>query len=153
MGGLHKKKGQVFRFSEETRFAIQLVARQMRGSQQDAFDAAILAAAERLDLSGHVWSDLYDPHPGVKMIRLFSVHTIVLNEQEKALRSFVRANGDFFYVDGKNKTPKRTFIEALWPKIEEFKEHWLKTHEEAPRATRIMMAAALKAEGLPAPKV
>lgn len=28
----HKKKGQVFRFSEETRFAVQLLARQIRGS-------------------------------------------------------------------------------------------------------------------------
>lgn len=152
MADRHKKKGQVFRFSEETRFAVQLLARQIRGSQQDAFDSAILAAVERLDLAGHVWSDLYDSHPGVQMVRLLSVQTIVLNEQERVLRSFVSANSDFFYVDGKNKTPRRTYIEALWPQIDEFRDHWAKTHEESPKATRLKMVAALKAEGLPSPK-
>lgn len=153
MADKHLKTGQIYRFDELTKFAIKLLARQNRKNMQASVAEAIHQAAARLDLAGFVWSDLYDEHPGVMVLKLLAVSTVNKTEEERETVRFLKANREFFYVDERGLIPKRTYVEALWPGFEQYQAHWRRTRDEEPRATRKLMAAALKDAGLPAPKV
>lgn len=141
-----------FRFDEKTSFAMRLIARQRNQKLTAAVSNAIRQAATHLDLGGHSWLDLYDEHEGICLLLCLACPTYQPSPEEEDLRRFALKHREFFYADQKATIPKRTTVEVLWPKIASYQEHWNKTKNESPSATAKLMAAELKAEGLPTPK-
>lgn len=153
-----EKRGNVkltqFRFDPKTRWAIELIAHQ-RGPEATATSAvrkAIHDAAARLNLGGHRWDELYDDEEGVRILRCLAIPEYELSDDEEELRAFVLAHREFFYSDPAATKPRPAAVALLWPKISEYRSHWITTRRENPGATARLLAKALKDEGLPVPK-
>jgi hypothetical protein len=58
---------------------------------------------------------------------------------------------EFFYTSPAADTPRRAFIETLWPKIEEYRRIWYEQRETDYWAAGRAMAADLSAAKLAAP--
>lgn len=145
-------KQSQYRLDDKTRFALKLIAHQKRQTDTAVVVHALRQAATLLDLGGFTWADLYDEHEGMRLLKCLACPTYETTPDEDELLRFVQAHRQFFYADPKGIVPRRTFVEALWPKIDEYRKHWLRTRGENPGATAELLTDAVLKEGLPLPK-
>lgn len=118
MADRHKRKGQIYRFEAPTKFAVGLLARQHRTTLQGALDMAARAAAERLDLAGRVWMDLYDEHPGVCLLLVVTTQTPVTERCASELRRWkTRKKHDTLVFPNPQKSGPLVKVSKSWASL------------------------------------
>jgi hypothetical protein len=71
--------------------------------------------------------------------------------EEDELKEFAQAHWQFFFTDPLAETPRRAFVDVLWPAIDRYLEIWRKTKAENYWAAGEEMVKGLHAAKIKAP--
>jgi hypothetical protein len=146
------------RLDPKTKFSLEFVARINGQTLTTIVERAIRASCDQVkiaegDFAGpYSWQDFWDPEEGVRMLKLLACVDYPSTYDEDDLRRFTLSHWEFFYASEKATTPKRGFVEVLWPKIDEYRRIWQEQRESDYWAAGRAMAAALTNAQLNAPE-
>jgi hypothetical protein len=70
---------------------------------------------------------------------------------EDELRRFTTEHWEFFYTDATTQQPRNSYVQILWPKIEEYQRTWIKYRESDYWVAGKAMAADLSAAQITPP--
>lgn len=144
-------KTQGIRLSDKHAFALRLICRTGDApSVSTVLGELIEQRAGKLSL-GRDWQELWDPTPGVAIVRAYGLHDYRPEQGERSRYALVCALWQFFYHDQARTSPIRENIVILWPKIDLLAEIWEKTRTTDYWATANEMAKGLREAKLPVP--
>jgi hypothetical protein len=120
------------RLDPKAKFILEFVSRINGQTITTIVERAIRSSADDIRLSaeefspGPNWEYFWDPHEGVRTLKLLAYSTYPSTFDEDDLRSFTEAHKEFFYLpDTDPAKPNRAFLQVLWPKIDEYRRVWL----------------------------
>jgi hypothetical protein len=116
----------------------------------DLIEQAIKDSAEQTTVGRESknWLHYWHPHDGVRLMNLIFDPDIHTSFEEDEIRDFIEQHKDFFY---RKEGPINVFVQVLWPKINDYMDHW-RNHKATDRwATGKLMLEAINAAGLNGP--
>jgi hypothetical protein len=160
--GLKKDRGTKtqtlsLRLDPKTKFTLEFVARIKGQTLTTIVERAIRESCDRVrigSLSGgnfgenFTWQSFWDPEEGVRTLKLLACRHYPSTYDEDDLREFTKAHWEFFYTSDQAEAPAETFVEILWPKIDDYRRIW---HEQ--RDSDYWVAGNAMAKALSAAKV
>jgi hypothetical protein len=157
-----KTENLSLRLDPKTKFTLDFVSRINGQTITAIVERAIRASCDQVELSGSVkegdfsvsfnWKHFWDPHDGVRTLKLFANPAYPTSFDEDELKSFVEAHKQFFYITGRLRTPNSSMVHVLWPKIEEYHRIWVEEREKDYWAAGHVMAADLHAANVERPE-
>jgi hypothetical protein len=145
------------RLDPKTKFIMEFVARINGQTLTMVVERAVQSSFDNLTIGAtfgsgsYTWRSFWDPNEGFRTLKLFACKDYPLSDDEEDFRQFVKTHWEFFYTSPAADTPRRAFIETLWPKIEEYRRIWYEQRETDYWAAGRAMAADLSAAKLAAP--
>jgi hypothetical protein len=119
------------RLDPKTKFILEFVARINGQTLTVIVERAIRASCDEVEIGtngqfskGSNWRDFWDPDDGVRILKLLACEDYPSNFDEDELRQFTREHWEFFYDKSNYQTPRRSYLQILWPKIEEYRRIW-----------------------------
>lgn len=88
---------------------------------------------------------------GVRTLNLLADYTFPSTYDEDELRRFTAEHWEFFYTDSTAQQPQTSYVQILWPKIEEYQHTWIKHRESDYWVAGKAMAADLSAAKITPP--
>ncbi|HEY5744774.1 MAG TPA: hypothetical protein VIU12_01750, partial [Chryseolinea sp.] len=142
------------RLDPKTKFSLDFVARVKGQSLTTVVERAIRESCDQVRVGDYNdnWQDFWDAEDGVRVLKLLACTEYPSSYDEDELKAFVTAHWEFFYEPASGNTPSRTYVEILWPKVEEFRRVWYETRESDYWAAGIAMAAQLKSAKVKPPE-
>jgi hypothetical protein len=147
-----KTESLSLRIDPKTKFVLEFIVRVTGLRITDVIEKAIreYASATKVgensyDNSAKNWLHYWHPEEGMRTINLLMDEDVPTSFEEDELRAFLKQHPEFFFRDKTNFTGlQEAFITVLWPKIEEYLEHW-RHHKAVDRwATGALMLKAIK---------
>src|SRR5262245_10240903 len=120
------------RIEPRTRFLLDLVSRVTGQKNTTVIERAIESAADKIDLGGFVWRDLWDADEGVRQLRVLLCGMFSLDPEEEELAQFIRQHWSFFSsvpfdrpaaIEGLSADR----IHVLWPYLHDLLKLWKAT--------------------------
>jgi len=155
------------RLDPKTKFILEFVARIKGQTLTIVVERAIREACDRVTIGEDrneersTWADFWDPHEGVRTLKLLNCRHYRSSFDEDELLQFTLAHEEFFYDQEKRwpegwHEPNREYLQILWPKIAEYREIWRTQREKdywaAGRAMKgDLLLAQVKAPTWPRP--
>lgn len=156
-----KKPGKTetlsLRLDPKTKFILEFASRINGQTITTIVERAIRASCDTIHIGAQTdfgqplsWKDFWDPHEGVRTLRLFGADYPSTYDEDE-LRDFVQAHSAFFYTRDETGNPNNSLVHILWPKIEEYRRIWRDKREKDYWAAGHAMAADLKAANVRPP--
>jgi hypothetical protein len=156
-----KTENLSLRLDPKTKFILDFVSRINGQTITTIVERAIRASCDQIELPGSVpegdfavsfnWKHFWDPHEGVRTLKLLANPAYPTSFDEDELKGFIEAHRQFFYVAGRSRTPNSSMVHVLWPKIDEYRRIWLEEREKDYWAAGIAMTADLTAANVEPP--
>jgi hypothetical protein len=156
-----KTENLSLRLAPKTKFILDFVSRINGQTITTIVERAIRASCDQVELPGSVqegdfavslnWKRFWDPHDGIRTLKLLANPAYPTTFDEDELKAFVESHKHFFYVAGRSRTPNGSMVHILWPKIEEYRRIWLAEREKDYWAAGHVMAADLSAANVEPP--
>jgi hypothetical protein len=147
------------RLDPKTKFSLEFVARVNGQTLTTIVERAIRASCDEVKIGPieygepiYHWKDFWDPEEGVRTLKLLACQEYPSTYDEDDLRSFTNAHWEFFYTAKDATTPKRFFVDVLWPKIENYRQIWREQRDTDYWAAGRAMATDLTNAKLQAPR-
>jgi hypothetical protein len=141
------------RLDPKTKFILEFVARINGQTLTTVIERAIRTSCGEVTVGsdGGGWTYFWDPDAGVRTLKLLACPDYPLTYEEDELRRFTKTHWELFYTHPGSDEPHRAYVEALWPKIEEYQRIWGDQRNSNYWAAGAAMAADLSAAQLKAP--
>jgi len=145
------------RLNPKTRFVLEFLAKIHRRSITMIVEDAIKQAGSKGTVShsfeseDKTWFDFWDFSEGVREMRMLADPDVPSDFEDDERRAFIAWHIEFFSQTYEMSNPDRINIEIIWPKIDQFIEHWNDTKRTNPWAAGEQMVMALDGANIPAP--
>lgn len=157
-----KTENLSLRLDPKTKFILEFVARLRGQSITTVVERAIKDSASGVtlgtaydnrgnEIGERNWQHYWDTNEGIRTLKLLADSSYPSTFEEDELRDFTRTHWKFFYLSESTSTPKRAYVEILWPRIIEYLEIWRTTKTEDYWAAGKAMSAALAAAKVAGP--
>src|SRR5665811_112359 len=123
------------RMDPKTKFILEFVARINGQTLTTVVERAIRSSCDAVRIGaspGHAganWRHFWHPEVGVRTLNLLADYTFPSTYDEDELRRFTAEHWEFFYTDSTAQQPQTSYVQILWPKIEEYQHTWIKHRE------------------------
>ena len=126
-----KTQSLSLRLDPKTRFVLEFVARIKGQSITAVVERAIKETADNVKIGpGYNWAYFWDANDGVRILKLLAESNYPTSYDEDELRAFTLAHRQFFYTNSSGTSPRRSFIEILWPSMDNYLEIWREKKSE-----------------------
>jgi uncharacterized protein (DUF1778 family) len=147
-----KTESLSLRLDPKTKFILEFVARINGQSLTKVVERAIRKSCDEVTVGDERrWHHFWDPDEGTRTLKLLACPDYPSIYEEDELRRFTKVHWVFFYTHLASDQPSRTYVEILWPKIEEYQRIWREQRDSNYWAAGQAMAADLSAARLKAP--
>jgi hypothetical protein len=151
-----KTESLSLRIDPKTKFVLEFLVRVTGIRITDLIERAIRAYADGITIgnsgTSKTWEDYWHTEEGVRMLNVISDKAVWRTFEEEELASFVDQHHEFFFLSRFDRTPRILSIRVLWPKIDEYLEHWRQNKAHDLWATGTLMKAALEKTQIQAPE-
>ncbi len=155
-----KTESLSLRIDPKTKFVLEFMVRVKGFRITDLIEQAIKSYAEQTIVGadyngngGKNWLNYWHPEEGVRLINLIFDKDIITSFEEDELAAFIEQHWEFFFTtQSANRKPMTVFIQVLWPKINEYVDHWRENKATNRWATGTLMLQAIKAANMAGPK-
>jgi hypothetical protein len=144
------------RLDPKTKFMLDFLARVQGQSITTVVERAVHQVASRVsvapfDENDKTWAMFWDASEGIRTLKLIADPHYPTNYEEDELLSFAKVHWPFFYLTEKTITPKQSYVDLLWPKIDLYLDLWRTLRQENYWAAGEAMRADLLAAKIAAP--
>lgn len=151
-----KTETVTLRLDPKTKFMLDFMTRVQGRTITAIVEHAVRDAASNSGIEGDfnttkTWASFWDANEGVRTLKLIADPNYPTNFEEDELLAFAQAHWEFFYTSANTETPRRAYLEVLWPRVEEFLSIWQAQRQEDYWAAGKAMAAALSSAKLQGP--
>ena len=124
-----KTETVTLRLDPKTRFMLEFMSRVQARSITAVVEQAIREAAANVSVRSNsdderTWSHFWDASEGSRTLQLISDANYPTNYEEDELLAFAHAHWEFFYISDSFKTPRKSYVDTLWPKIDDYLALW-----------------------------
>lgn len=123
------------RIDPKTKFMIEFLARLDGQSLTAVVDTAIRDRADSRGIDvGYderegtqivgKWSGYWDPSEGVRTLKLLAEPAYKSTFEEDEIRQFTLSHWQFFYLGRDGSSPRRGYIDIVWPELENILQIW-----------------------------
>jgi hypothetical protein len=139
------------RLDPKTKFTLEFVHRIKGQTLTTIVERAIRESCDQVTIGSDFgnekfnWQNFWDPEDGVRTLKLLACQDYPSTYDEDDLKEFTKTHWEFFYLSKEAKTPRRAFVEILWPKIEDYRRIWREQRDSDYWAAGKAMAADLLA--------
>lgn len=151
-----KSETLTIRLNPRTRFVLEFVARMRGQTITTVVERALEAAGEQAKISDFdkdkTWRDFWDVNDGVRAINMAREPELFPTYEEEKRLKFVEQFREYFYRDDYFREPIKPYIDVLWPRIDEFIEHFEKTKASKYYSVEEEMRKTLRDANLTRPK-
>lgn len=117
------------RLDPKTKFMLDFMARVQGQSITTIVERAIQQAAAGVVVHPHsgdekTWASFWDASEGVRTLNLIADPHYPTNFDEDELLAFAKTHWSFFYMSDRALTPRRPYVDILWPKIDHYLTLW-----------------------------
>lgn len=117
------------RLDPKTKFMLDFLSRVEGQSITTVVERAVREFARNVKIGSEYdvqrdWSAFWDASEGVRTLYMLADHHYPTNFEEDEKLAFARAHWQFFFTSDSYKTPRRAYVDVLWPKIEEYLTIW-----------------------------
>ncbi len=145
------------RMDPKTKFILEFVARLNGQTLTTVVERAIRSSCDKVQIGDDFyglrnWSNFWDPHEGVRTLKLIGFPLYPSTYDEDELENFARRHWEFFYTKENALSPHRAYIEILWPKIDQYRRIWAEQRNSDYWAAGRAMAADLSAAQVTPPE-
>jgi len=153
----NKSENLSIRLDPKTKFILDFLARIRGQTITTVVERAIKEVADREKIggdgyndNGRTWLSFWDPSEGVRLLKLLADEEYPTSFDEDEIRAFTLDHWQFFYQQPDGKSPRRAYVEILWPSIDTFLGIWRdRLTEDYWAAGRAMSDALLDAQVQP----
>lgn len=154
-----KTESLSLRIDPKTKFVLEFMVRVKGFRITDLIEQAIKEYADKTTVGGDFdgrgeknWLHFWHPEEGVRIIKLIFDDDIQTTFEEDEIKDFIDQHREFFFTStNKDSSPSTTFIQVLWPKINEYVDHWRENKSANRWATGALMLKAIKSAGMSGP--
>ena len=143
------------RLDPKTKFMLDFLARVQGQSITTVVERAVHKVAAGIGVSEFddqkTWASFWDASEGVRTLNLISEPFYPTNYEEDELLSFTKVHWPFFYSSDSATTPRKYYVDLLWPKIEHYLDLWRTERQSNYWAAGEAMRADLSAAKVAAP--
>jgi hypothetical protein len=142
------------RLDPKTKFTLEFVARIKGQTLTTIVERAIRESCDQVMIgdSAHInWQSFWDPEEGIRTLKLLANRDYPSTYDEDELREFTKTHWEFFFISERAQTPRRAFVEILWPKIADYRRVWHEQRDSDYWAAGQAMASDLSAAKVKAP--
>ncbi len=139
------------RLDAKHKFALEFIARVRDQKLTTVVERAIkdLASTVLVESDGRAyrWLDYWDPHPGIRQVKLFALGGLETNYEEDERKAFIMTHRRFFLREtdapsGPLVHEERTRV--LWRRIDEFASRWEEGRSTEPYGVGVTMNEELR---------
>jgi hypothetical protein len=153
-----KTENLSLRLDPKTKFILDFVSRINGQSITTIVERAVHASYELVEIPTPEvdpdrtlnWRYFWNPHEGVRTLKLLAHEEVPTNSDEEELKYFVREHEEFFYLR-RTYVPNSSTVHVLWPKIDEYRRIWDEHKKDDYWAAGRAMAADLSAAKIEPP--
>lgn len=144
------------RLDPKTKFMLDFLARVQGQSITTVVERAVHKVASGvsvapLDEDEKTWASFWDASEGVRTLKLIADANYPTNYEEDELLSFAKIHWPFFYQSDRAITPRQSYVDLLWPKIDTYLDLWKNGRQTNYWAAGEAMRADLTAARIVAP--
>ena len=144
------------RLDPKTKFMLDFMARVQGQSITTVVERAVHKVAAGVsvapfDEDDKTWASFWDASEGVRNLNLIGDSHYPTNFEEDELLSFAKTHWPFFYTSDRATTPRRPYVDILWPKIDHYLGLWRSLRQSNYWAAGEAMKADLEAARVAAP--
>ncbi|WP_026479355.1 hypothetical protein [Ahrensia sp. 13_GOM-1096m] len=131
-GKTTKSESMTIRLDPKTRFILEYISRLKGQTITTVVERAIVDAASKQTIMGEDfdpdknWSDFWDVCEGIRSLRMYEIPAFFPTYEEEQRLAFCKEHWPFFYMSKKMQGYRRSLLDVLWPRIDEF----IAIHEE-----------------------
>jgi hypothetical protein len=142
------------RIDPKTKFVLDFMVRATGLRITDLIERAIRNHAESVTVGSEDaknWVHYWHPEEGVRTLNMIFDPDIRTTFEEDEIAEFVKQHREFFLADAFNR-PSTVFVQVLWPRLQEYVEHWRVNKAQDRWATGNAMLQAIKSAGMQGPE-
>jgi hypothetical protein len=144
------------RLDPKTKFMLDFLARVQGQSITTVVERAVHQVAAGVSVAPYnenekTWASFWDASEGVRTLKLISDAHYPTNYDEDELLSFAKVHWTFFYQSDRAITPRQSYVDLLWPKLDTYLELWRNERQSNYWAAGEAMRADLIAARIAAP--
>jgi len=153
-----KSESLTIRLDPKTRFQLEFVSRIRGQTITTVIERSILEAADNARIRGGdfeqdlTWQSVWDVNEGIRALKIARHSELYPSYEEERRLNFTELHWPFFYTDNKKDVFFTTYIEVLWPRIDEFINIFEKTKLDDYFQAGKEMQACLKAAKIKPPE-
>lgn len=141
-----KTESLTIRLDPKTRFILEFVARLRGQPLTTVVERFITDGASVLEVAPYdnrTWRDFWHVEEGVRTLKMAAEPALYPTFEEERRLDFAKTHWPFFYSNADCTTLRPTFIDILWPRIDEFQ-----AHHEANKTTAWFSAGRLMQQAI-----
>ncbi len=145
------------RLDPKTKFMLDFMSRVQGQSITTVVERAVQKVAAGVSVADYnsddrTWATFWDASEGVRTLNLLGDANYPTNFEEDELLSFAQTHWPFFYATDRATTPRRAFVDVLWPKVDDYLNLWREKRQSNYWAAGEAMRAELEAARIVAPE-
>lgn len=145
------------RLDPKTKFMLDFMSRVQGQSITTVVERAVQKVAAGVSVADYnsddrTWATFWDASEGVRTLNLIGDANYPTNFEEDELLSFAKTHWPFFYTAERATSPRRAFVDVLWPKVEDYLNLWRENRQINYWAAGEAMRADLEAARIAAPE-
>lgn len=145
------------RLDPKTKFMLDFMARVQGQSITTVVERAVHKVADGVGVGPYgdeekTWATFWDVSEGVRTLNLIADPHYPTNFEEDELLSFAKTHWPFFYTSDRANSPRRPYVDVLWPKISLYLGVWREQRQSNYWAAGEAMKADLEAARIASPE-
>lgn len=145
------------RLDPKTKFMLDFMARVQGQSITTVVERAVHKVADAVGVGSYAedektWASFWDVSEGVRTLNLIADPHYPTNFEEDELLSFAKTHWPFFYTSDRASSPRRPYVDLLWPKLGHYLSIWREQRQTNYWAAGEAMKADLEAARIAAPE-
>lgn len=145
------------RLDPKTKFMLDFMSRVQGQSITTVVERAVQKVASGVSVAGsnaddRTWATFWDASEGVRTLKLIADADFPTNFEEDELLAFTQTHWPFFYGSERAVSPRRAFVDVLWPKIDHYLDLWRDQRQINYWAAGEAMRSDLEAARISAPE-
>jgi hypothetical protein len=145
------------RLDPKTKFMLDFMSRVQGQSITTVVERAVQKVAAGVSFADYnsadrTWATFWDASEGVRTLNLIGDADYPTNFEEDELLSFAKTHWPFFYTSERATSPRRAFVDVLWPKVDVYLNLWREKRQTNYWAAGEAMRVDLEAARIAAPE-